>query len=118
MHTKDELGIAGEDYAVRYLLDSGHDILARNWRCDDGEIDIVALDENGTLAFVEVKTRTSTAFGLPMEAVNRRKVEKVRALAMHWLREHRHPGPFRFDVISIVMPRHTAPALQHVRSAF
>ncbi|HVW80563.1 MAG TPA: YraN family protein [Mycobacteriales bacterium] len=117
MHTKDKLGINGENYAVHYLQGSGHTIVARNWRCPDGEIDIVAKD-GGTLVFVEVKTRTSTAYGLPLEAVTSRKAAKLRELGLRWLREHRHSGPFRFDVIGIVMPNNVEPALQHVRSAF
>jgi putative endonuclease len=117
VHTKDQLGLDGENYAVRYLVGSGYSILARNWRCPVGEIDIIAAD-GSTLVFIEVKTRTSTAFGLPLEAVNWRKTEKLKALSVHWLREHRHAGPFRFDVISIVMPKHCRPELQHVRAAF
>ena len=117
MHTKDQLGIDGEDYAVRYLVGAGFTIVTRNWHCPDGEVDILALDGN-TLVVIEVKTRTSTAYGLPLEAVTWRKAEKLKTLAMRWLREHPHRGPVRFDVISIVMPKHGRPELQHVRAAF
>ncbi|HEX3707328.1 MAG TPA: YraN family protein [Mycobacteriales bacterium] len=117
MHTKDQLGIAGEDYAVRYLVGAGFTIVTRNWRCPEGEVDILAMDGN-TLVVVEVKTRTSTAYGLPLEAVTWRKSEKLKTLAMCWLRERPHRGPIRFDVISIVMPKNARPELQHVRAAF
>lgn len=117
MHTKDQLGIDGENYAAAYLVASGHHIVTRNWRCCEGEIDILAMDGD-TLVVVEVKTRTSTAYGLPLEAVTWRKAEKLRALAARYLREAGRRGPLRFDVISIVMPKAGRPELQHVRAAF
>ncbi|HVW81217.1 MAG TPA: YraN family protein [Mycobacteriales bacterium] len=117
MHTKDQLGINGENYAVRYLIGAGFTIVTRNWRCPDGEIDILAAD-GPTLAVIEVKTRATDAFGQPYEAVNWRKSARLRRLAAQWLREHPWPGPVRFDVISIVMPKDVVPTLQHIRAAF
>jgi putative endonuclease len=117
MHTKDQLGIDGEDYAVRYLIGAGLTIVTRNWRCPEGELDILALDGD-TLVVVEVKTRTSTAYGLPLEAVTARKAEKIRGLAARYLREEGRRGSIRFDVISILMPRNITPELLHVRAAF
>jgi putative endonuclease len=117
MHTKDQLGLDGESYATRYLVGAGFDILTRNWRCPAGEIDILAMD-GGTLVVIEVKTRTSRLFGAPYEAVTWAKAEKIRSLAVHYLREHRHGGPVRFDVISIVMPRQGQAELEHIRAAF
>jgi putative endonuclease len=117
MHTKDQLGIDGENYAVQYMVGSGHTILTRNWRCPEGEIDILAMDGQ-TLVVVEVKTRTSTAYGLPIEAVTWRKAEKIRGLAARYMREEGHHGPVRFDVIGILMPKRGSMQLQHVRAAF
>jgi putative endonuclease len=118
VHTKDQLGIDGENYAVRYLVGAGFTIIDRNWRCPEGEIDILAIDGRD-LVVVEVKTRTSTTYGLPIEAVTWRKAEKLRALAARWLRENPQRGlAVRFDVISIVMARNARPDLQHVRAAF
>jgi putative endonuclease len=117
MHTKDQLGIDGEDFAARYLVGAGFDIVTRNWRCPEGEIDIIALD-GPTLVIVEVKTRTSTAYGLPLEAVNWRKADRIRGLAARYVREEARRGPVRFDVISILMPKRGRPQLEHVRAAF
>ncbi|HVT21214.1 MAG TPA: YraN family protein [Mycobacteriales bacterium] len=114
MRAKDQLGKDGEDYAVRHLVGAGFDIIDRNWRCDAGEIDIVACD-GSEVVVVEVKTRSSTAFGLPAEAVTWQKAERLRVLAARWLHEHRTRLPVRFDVISIVMPRNGRTELQHYR---
>ncbi|HVV76177.1 MAG TPA: YraN family protein [Mycobacteriales bacterium] len=114
MRAKDQLGRAGEDLAARHLVGAGFHIVTRNWRCDAGEIDIVARD--GTdVVIVEVKTRSSTDYGLPAEAVSWQKAAKLRELAVRWLREHPTPQSVRFDVISIVMPRNGRTQLQHYR---
>ncbi|HVT65332.1 MAG TPA: YraN family protein [Mycobacteriales bacterium] len=114
MRAKDQLGTDGENFALRHLVGAGFDIVQRNWRCDAGEIDIVAIDGN-TLVVVEVKTRSSTDFGLPAEAVTWRKAAKLRELAVRWVRENPCRMPIRFDVISIVMPRNGRTELQHYR---
>lgn len=117
MLAKDKLGADGEDYAARYLVGTGFAVVARNWRCAAGEIDIVARD-GATLVIVEVKSRTSTAYGDPAEAVTFRKQQKLQELARHWLREHPHRGPVRFDVISVLAPKQGARRLEHRRGAF
>ncbi|HVT21096.1 MAG TPA: YraN family protein [Mycobacteriales bacterium] len=114
MRAKDQLGKAGEDLAVRHLVGAGFTIVERNWRCNEGELDVVAVDRD-TLVVVEVKTRTSTDFGLPAEAVTWRKSAKLRELAARWVREHACRMPVRIDVISIVMPRSGRTQLQHYR---
>jgi putative endonuclease len=114
---KDQLGINGEDLATRHLVGAGFIIVTRNWRCPAGEIDIIALDGDD-LVIVEVKTRTSSEYGGPVEAVTYRKQRKLRELATLWLREHPHRGPVRFDVISIVYPKRGYPRLEHWRRAF
>lgn len=117
MHTKDQLGIDGENYAVRYLVGSGMRIVTRNWRCAEGEIDIIATDGK-TLVVIEVKTRRSTAYGAPYEAVTWRKMTKLRVLASCWLQHNPWAGPVRFDVISILMPARGRTELEHIRAAF
>ncbi|OHV38164.1 MULTISPECIES: YraN family protein [Pseudofrankia] len=98
---KDELGRFGEDLAARHLVESGAEILDRNWRCREGELDIVAR-EAGTLVFCEVKTRSGTRFGTPAEAVAGRKAARVRLLAVRWLAAHpRLRGPVRFDLLAV-----------------
>ena len=84
MNAKDELGKYGEQLAAEYLQRAGLRILARNWRCAEGEIDLVAADRR-VLVAVEVKTRSSTAFGTPLEAVTRKKRSRLRRLAVQWV---------------------------------
>lgn len=114
------LGRWGEDLAAAHLTSLGMQVLVRNWRCDLGELDLVARDADGTVVFVEVKTRGGTGFGSPAEAVGPVKARKLRTLACRWLIEHRPPGAteLRFDVIGIVRQRGEPPSLQHLRAAF
>ncbi len=115
MAAKDELGRYGEELAAQYLTGCGLTILARNWRCRSGEIDIVARDGT-TLVVCEVKSRSSTAYGTPAEAVTPRKLRRLRELALHWLDEQQMFAPdIRFDVIAIVCPSVGRPVLQHLR---
>lgn len=117
MLPKDQLGVDGEDLAARHLVGAGFRIVTRNWRCPAGEVDIVAHDGRH-LVFVEVKTRTSTTYGDPVDAVTYRKQRKLRQLATLWLQEHPHRGPVRFDVISVLFPKQGYPQLEHWRGAF
>lgn len=119
MRAKDALGQYGERVAARHLLDAGMTIVATNWRCADGEIDIVARDRD-VVVICEVKTRRTDAFGTPAEAVTRTKADRLRRLAMAWLREHPAGGgaDVRFDVVSVLLPKAGAPAVEHLRGAF
>jgi putative endonuclease len=96
-----ELGQLGETLAANYLTGRGWRIVDRNVRYREGEIDIVAA-RDGILAFVEVKTRRSAAFGSPAEAVTWRKQRRIRVLASRYLAERR-PGAraIRFDIVDI-----------------
>jgi putative endonuclease len=113
------LGRYGEQLAAEHLAAAGMTVLARNWRCPQGELDLVLRDTDGTVVFCEVKTRSGTGFGEPSEAVGQRKARKLRALACLWLGEHRPAGAadLRFDVVSIVRRRGSAPRLEHLRGA-
>jgi putative endonuclease len=109
------LGQYGERLAARYLGDRGMQVLERNWRCEHGEIDLVALDGD-CLVVCEVKTRRSTAFGEPVEAVTWRKAARLRRLASAWLAAHDvRPAGVRIDVIGILRPANGPAALRHVR---
>jgi putative endonuclease len=114
------LGRYGEQLAVDHLTAAGMTVLARNWRCARGELDLVLRDVDGTVVFCEVKTRSGTGFGEPAEAVGRVKARKVRELACRWLAEHRPPdsAELRFDVVSVVRQRGWAPRVTHLRAAF
>lgn len=110
-----ELGAWGEELVARHLTATGHTVLARNWRCPDGEIDIVALAPSGTLAIVEVKTRRSTAYGSPAEAITYQKHARLRRLASAWLTGHPHRGDVRIDVAAVTLPPGGAPELDYIR---
>jgi len=114
----DAVGAYGERVAMRTLALAGMDILDRNWRCPDGELDLVARDAD-LIVFCEVKTRRSSWFGPPIEAVDHRKVRRTRAAAVQWLAAHpRQRGELRFDVIC-VWPQRSGPArVDHVVGAF
>lgn len=111
------LGRAGEDYAVDYLRSQGMVVVERNWRCREGEIDVIAFDEESdTLVIVEVKTRRTTTFGAPVEAVTRLKAARLRQLAHTWLREHPvGVAGVRIDVIGILVRPRSAPVLEHIK---
>ena len=115
MRAKDALGRYGEELAVEHLRGQGLTILARNWRCPAGELDVIARD-GSTLVICEVKTRRSLAYGDPVEAVGPRKLRRLRELALRWLDEQGvHAPEIRFDVIGIVQPTAGRPVLQHLR---
>jgi putative endonuclease len=112
------LGRWGEGVAVRHLEASGYEVLDRNWRCRQGEIDIVAR-AGATICFVEVKTRSSLAFGEPSEAVRGPKARRQAVLAAQWLRTARPLGwdGMRFDVISVLRRAGTTPEVVHLEGA-
>jgi putative endonuclease len=96
---RQRLGAAGEDRAAEWYRKAGYQVVARNWRCRDGELDLVVSDGR-TLVFCEVKARSSTRFGLPAEAVTPSKQRRIRGLAAQFLRDHGRPVPgVRFDVV-------------------
>lgn len=112
-----ELGRTGEQLAADLFVGSGYAVLQRNWRCPEGELDLIA-SKDGVVVFCEVKTRGSERFGLPAEAVDQRKQLRLRRLAARWLREHRSPRKdIRFDVVSIVVQA-GRPEITHIPNAF
>lgn len=95
------LGRWGEAVAARYLAERGYKILAKNWRCAFGEIDLVALDSDVYVA-VEVKTRRGTAYGSPEAAITPRKAEKLSQLTLHYQLAHDlEDVPWRIDIIAL-----------------
>ena len=143
MAAKDDLGRRGEDLAAQFLADAGYTVIDRNWRCARGEIDLVALDGNDTV-FVEVKTRSSTAFGHPFEAITTQKLARLRRLATAWCEAHPRgsagnrdgaassdgprsavtrtgairAGAIRIDAISVIAAPGTSPIIEHLRRVF
>ena len=96
-----EAGDRGESAAAQYLRGLGAEILDAQWRCRGGELDLVARDRAGTICFVEVKLRRAGSPGLPREAVDGRKQERLRRAALMWLAERGEDSPARFDVAEV-----------------
>ncbi|RLK55531.1 YraN family protein [Actinokineospora cianjurensis] len=115
MATHLRLGAHGEDIAAHHLERDGATILARNWRCELGELDIIC-DHQGRIVICEVKTRTTTHHGTPAESVTESKARRLRTLAHRWrLDNGLPPTPLRFDIISILVPRQGPPTIHHLR---
>ncbi|WP_238348220.1 YraN family protein [Ornithinimicrobium pratense] len=109
------VGDRGEDLACAHLEGLGWQVVARNWRCPQGELDVVA-DEEGLLVFCEVKTRRSTRFGTPLEAVDEQKARRLRRLAWTWLAEHGRSGEtFRIDVVGVLCLAGAPAQIQHLQ---
>lgn len=118
MRAKDAVGAYGERIAADFLRDAGLTVLERNWRCSDGEIDLIAADGD-VLVFCEVKTRSGLAFGHPAEAVVGVKAARIRRLATRWLATHQSQwAEIRFDVISVLRQPRGAASITHLRGAF
>jgi putative endonuclease len=115
MNAKDLLGQQGEALAADFLAEAGLIILERNWRCTEGEIDIVALDGR-TLVICEVKTRSSLRFGAPVEAITRQKAVRLRKLAILWVRAH---GlifeAIRIDIVGVLRVASGDTSIEHLR---
>lgn len=116
MAAKDELGAAGERRAVAHLTAAGYDIVDRNWRCAQGEIDIVAV-KGPFLVVAEVKTRRTDSYGHPLEAIDARKRARLWRLAAAWIAAHpavARGRRLRLDAIAITGPDPDAGALEHL----
>jgi putative endonuclease len=115
---KGAIGRFGEELAAARLEDAGLRILDRNWRCAEGEIDIVA-EDGGTLVFCEVKTRSGTGFGDPAEAITATKSARLRRLSLRWLAAHGLGWrELRFDVVTVVRRPDADPVVRHLKDAF
>jgi putative endonuclease len=109
------LGAYGEALAARHLTEQGMVLLDRNWRCEMGEIDLVLRDDR-ILVVCEVKTRSSLAFGAPLEAVTEQKAARLRRLAARWLADHEiRPDEVRIDLVGVLVPPSGPVEVDHVR---
>jgi putative endonuclease len=114
----DELGRRGENLAAAYFADAGLVVLSRNWRCRDGEVDLIATDGE-RLIVCEVKTRSGTGYGEPSEAVTPAKVARIRRVTAQWLRTHRVGWcEIRFDVLAVRCPQDGPVTVEHLQGAF
>ena len=115
LNAKDALGQQGEQLAAEYLQRAGYRILARNWRCAEGEIDIVMADRRALVA-CEVKTRSGTRYGTPLEAVTRKKRNRLRRLAVRWVVANGVLfDEVRVDVVEVLKDERGGFTIEHVR---
>ncbi len=109
------LGAYGEQVAARHLAGQGFVLLDRNWRCDEGELDLV-LRDGDVLVVCEVKTRTSVGHGSPHEAVSEAKLSRLVRLAVRWVDAHDvRPQEIRVDLVAVLRPRRGPALVEHVR---
>jgi putative endonuclease len=114
----DELGKRGEDLAADYLAGTGLVVFARNWRCREGEVDLIATDGQ-RLVVCEVKTRTGTGYGEPSEGVTPAKAARIRRVTAEWLRTYRVGWcEVRFDVLAVLCPPEGPVTVEHLKGAF
>jgi putative endonuclease len=113
------LGVAGEAAVACWYESAGYTVLGRNWRCREGELDLV-VTRGRTIVFCEVKTRRGAAFGAPFEAVTVSKQRRLRTLALRWLAAHpdRRAAELRFDVASVLAERGRQPVIEVIEAAF
>lgn len=115
---KQRIGAAGEAAAASELEAAGCVILDRNYRCPYGEVDLIARDGE-VIVFVEVKTRSSLAFGLPRDAVTAAKRRKIARTASHYLMTHvPEECPYRADIVEVAVVNGRIAAVRHLRGAF
>lgn len=114
-----ESGDRGERAAAEFLKRRGCEILAAQWRCRYGELDLVARSRDGTVCCVEVKLRSAGAIGLPREFVDGRKRERLRKTALAYLMEHDlDDAPARFDVAEVYEEKDGGLRVNYLRDAF
>lgn len=111
-------GDRGEAETAKYLRKRGYTLLASQWRCRFGELDLVARDKRGTICFVEVKLRSAGAIGLPREFVDGRKQARLRAAAAAYLSTYEIDAPVRFDVAEVYAEKDDTLRVEYLEDAF
>ena len=117
MATHNDFGKKAEDLAAEYLLKNGYKILVKNFRFQKAEIDIIAEKDN-LIIITEVKARSTDAFMLPQEAVNKRKIKLIVSAANNYLEEFNKTQEVRFDIISVLPDEKKNLIIEHIVDAF
>ena len=117
MASHNDLGKKAEDLAAEFLIKSGYKILMRNFRYQKAEIDIIAEKEN-LIIITEVKARSTDAFMLPQEAVNKKKISLIVLAANHFMEEFNKNQEVRFDIISVLPNEKGELIIEHIVDAF
>lgn len=118
MTEKQRLGRQGEDHALAHLKAAGYQLLERNWRHGKAEIDLI-MNDGECLVFIEVKTRSTDAFGHPLEFVRKRQTQLLSTAAAAYMEQINHDWEIRFDLVSLIIYREDQSyQLEHVKDAF
>lgn len=117
MAVHNDIGKAGEKAAVQFLAQKGYEILEENWVFGKAEVDIVALKSN-TIIFIEVKTRSSVAFGMPEDFVNEAKQRQLELAAQAYIEIMDHKGEIRFDIVAVLITKDNQFKINHIEDAF
>ena len=119
LNDRARLGRWGEKRCERYLRNKGLRTLTRNYSCKVGELDLVMVDADGTLVFIEVRSRADERFGPAEATVNSAKRARVARAARHFLAVHKiEDRPLRFDVVTLILGRRGPPEIRHYENAF
>jgi putative endonuclease len=116
MNTKQNIGMQGEALAKAHCEQLGYEIMEENYRFGRHEIDLIALD-GSLLIFIEVKTRSSTKYGYPEEAVSDAKIASIKTAAEEYMYQLSYEKEIRFDIISIILQNGNI-ELEHIKDAF
>jgi putative endonuclease len=117
MAQHNDLGKKAEDLAAEFLLKNGYKILARNFRYQKAEIDIIT-EKDSLIVIVEVKARSTDVFNLPQEAVNKKKIKLLVSAADHYLEKFNKNQEVRFDIISVLPDEKGNLSIEHIINAF
>ena len=118
MSTTRAAGNRGEAEVARYLRKKGYTLLASQWRCRFGELDLVAKSRRGVICFVEVKLRSQGAIASPREFVDQRKQQRLRTAAASYLSSHELEAPARFDVAEVYVENDGTLRVEYLENAF
>ena len=118
MHNKQRIGKIGEIIVSKYLQKNGYQIIERNFRCKQGEIDIIAWDiEKNEMVFIEVKTRTNFKYGEPAEAVNKEKRRRIWSSIEYYVYVNKITSSIRIDVVEVYISKLDC-FIHHIKQAF
>ena len=113
-----EIGKLGEDLVATHLKEKGYYIFEKNFTCSIGEIDIIAKKDN-TLCFVEVKSRYNLSFGYPCESITRKKITKIKKIALWYISKYKIKNTdFRFDVAEVYFEKNNQLMIDIIENAF
>ncbi len=114
MAAHNELGKWGEEVAVAFLQRQGYTIVERDWKSGHRDIDIIAQADDGTIVFVEVKTRRNSIFGEPEDAVDHRKLHHLQGAINHYIKCHYIDQDVRIDIVTVVGTPGEEPEINHI----